>query len=94
MKILIWNVRELGDPRKRGKVKEIILKVGPEIVMLQETKLESFEGMHLRVVWDSKHKDYVFLPSFGVSGGMVLIWDTRVAKKVDALSGSFSLSVL
>ena len=61
--------------------------------MLQETKLESFEGMHLRVVWD-KHKDYVFLPSFGVSGGMVLIWDTRVAKKVDALSGSFSFSVL
>ena len=55
MKILSWNVRGLGDPRKRGKVKEIILKVGPKIVMLQETKLESFEDMHLREVWDSRH---------------------------------------
>ena len=75
MKILNWNVRGLGDPLKGGKVKEIILKLGPEIVMLQETKLESFEDMHLREVWDTKHKDYVFLPSSGASGGMVLIWD-------------------
>ena len=88
------NVRGLGDPPKQGKVKEIISKVCPEIVMLQETKLESFEDLYLREVWETRHKDYVFLPSSRASGGMVLIWDTIVAKKVDALSGSFSFSVL
>ena len=81
MKILNWNVRGLGDPLKGGKVKEIILKLGPEIVMLQETKLESFEDMHLREVWDSRHKDYVFLPSSGASGGMVLIWTQELLRK-------------
>ena len=76
MKILSWNVRGLGYPCKQQKIKEIILKVGPKIVMLQETKLESFEDMHLREDRDSRHKDYVFLPSSEASRGMVLIWDT------------------
>ena len=36
MMILSWKIRRLGDPLKGGKVKEIILKAGLEIVMLQE----------------------------------------------------------
>ena len=39
MKIFNWKVRRLGDPLKQGRVKEIILKAYPKIVMLQESKL-------------------------------------------------------
>ena len=50
MKILSWNVRGLGDPWKQKRVKEIILEANPNIVMLQETKLESFGELYLRDV--------------------------------------------
>ena len=74
-------------------MKEISLKANPDIVMLQETKVESFGDLYLRDVWGTRNRDFVFLPSVGASSGMVLIWDTRVAKKVDAFSGSLSLSL-
>ena len=65
MKIFNWKVRRLGDPLKQGRVKEIILKAYPKIVMLQESKLSSFDDFHLKDVWETKNKDYVFLPFVG-----------------------------
>lgn len=43
MKILSWNVRELGSLRKRSVVKNVLLKSQLDIVMLQESKLKEVD---------------------------------------------------
>lgn len=45
-------------------------------------------------VWDNKFKDWECLPLIGLSGCLLVVWDTRVASKVDILVCCFSLSVL
>lgn len=94
MKILSWNVNGLGNVSKRNQVREVIGIVDPDIVMIQETKLEEVDRFLVHGVWDSRFKGWEFMPSVGFSGGLLMAWDTRVATKVDILVGSFSLSVL
>lgn len=57
MKILSWNVRGLGDVRKRGIIKDILKKIGPDIVVIQETKKENFDMKDVVSIWDSKFKE-------------------------------------
>ena len=40
MKIVCWNVRGLESWRKRIIIKEFLKRVGPEIVVLKEMKME------------------------------------------------------
>ena len=94
MKIISWNVNGLGNPVKRRKIKEVIVKVDPDIVLLQESKLEKVDGFLIRSIWNSRFKEWDFIPSSGSSGGLVIGWDTRIASKVDDLKGCYSLSVL
>lgn len=39
-------------------------------------------------VWDNWFKDWECLPSLGALGGLLMIWGTRVASKVDVLLGT------
>lgn len=45
MKIMSWNVTGLGSKRKMVVVKEQLLRLYPDIVILQETKIERFDRM-------------------------------------------------
>lgn len=65
MKLLSWNVNGLGRSTKRLLVKEVILKVQPNVVMFQETKLEDVDLFVIKHVWENGHKDWSFLPSVG-----------------------------
>lgn len=40
MKVLSWNVQGFGGVEKRRKVKELIGRCDPDLVVLQETKKE------------------------------------------------------
>ena len=94
MKILSWNVRGLGSRAKRKRVKDTISKATPDVVLLQETKLEILDDLVVRDVWESRFKGWECLPSVGASGGVLVIWDTRFATKVDSIHGIFFVSVL
>lgn len=83
MKILYWNVRGLGDVRKRGMIKDILKKIGPDMVVIQETKKENFDRKDVSSIWGSKFKEWVFLPSLGRSGGMVVVWNTKSVEVSD-----------
>jgi hypothetical protein len=93
MSIISWNVRGLGNPLKRKKIKVEVRQREPDVLMLQETKVEVVDGLLIRSVWDSRHKDWSYLPSVGASGGILVVWDSRVATCLDVIRGSFSLSV-
>lgn len=38
MRVVSWNVDGLGNGLKRRKIKKVLVKVNPDIIMLQETK--------------------------------------------------------
>lgn len=94
MKIISWNVRGLGEWGKRKDIKDFLLNCSPNIVLLQETKLKEVGAFDIRSIWGVRCKDWIFLPSCGASGGVLIMWDTKFASKVEAIYGSFSVSVL
>ncbi|KAK9154427.1 hypothetical protein Sjap_001907 [Stephania japonica] len=77
MKIMTWNVRGLGR-----LVKKVVEKNKPDILVLQETKVETVDRSLLSTIWVSRFKGWVCLPSIGRKGGvetelrqiLVFIW--------------------
>lgn len=57
MKILSWNIRGLRDVRERGMIKDILKKIRPDIVVIQETKKENFDMKDVVSIWGSKFKE-------------------------------------
>ena len=46
----------------------------------------------IRSLWRSRYVDWLCLDSIGASGGIILMWDTRVVEKVEEVVGQFSVS--
>lgn len=93
MKLLTWNVRGLGNKRKRRNIKEIVCKEKLDVVIFQEIKREIINWALIGVVWGIRYKDWAFLPSEGRSGGILIIWDVRTITAKECISGNFTLSL-
>ena len=46
----------------------------------------------IRNLWRGQHVDWSYLGFYGASGGVLLMWDTRVVNKVEEAIGRFSVS--
>ncbi|RVW46854.1 Transposon TX1 uncharacterized 149 kDa protein [Vitis vinifera] len=76
MKILSWNTRGLGSKKKRRIVRRFLSTQNPDIVMLQETKRETWDRRFVSSVWKGKRVEWAALPACGASGGIVILWDS------------------
>jgi exonuclease III len=92
VKLLSWNVRGLNDRGKRLRVKHMLKIWQPDIICLQETKLEVITRQIVRSVWRCHHVDWMFLGSNGASGGILVMWDKRLVEKVEDAVGLYSVS--
>lgn len=93
MKILSWNIRGSRSSEKRA-IKEVICKISPDIVVLQETKSKNVDRRFVGSIWRSRFKEWLVLPSVGMAGGLLILWDVRRIKVREALLGEFSVSIL
>ncbi|XP_077237416.1 uncharacterized protein LOC143879116 [Tasmannia lanceolata] len=94
MKILSWNVNGLNHQEKRIHVKELVRQFKPDLICLQETKMEVInrrivQGLGVQGVWD-----FSFVGSSGASGGILVTWNENVWRLQDVWRGRFSLSVV
>jgi exonuclease III len=80
-----WNVRGLGQRRKRDDVKAAIESLAPSIICLQESKLSDISSFFASSFLPPSLRSFVFKPSVGASGGIVTAWD---ASLVDLISHS------
>ena len=78
VKIISWNVRRLNEQDKRLRVRNLIRKWGPNVV--------------IRSLWGNQHVDWSYLGSCGASGGVLVMWDTRVVNKMEEAVERFSVS--
>jgi exonuclease III len=63
--VLCWNIRGMNAKSKQLALMNAINLSGYSVVCLQETKKCDFD-------------DFVFIPSDGASGGLIIIWDSSV----------------
>ena len=92
LKIISWNVRGLNDLNKRLRVRYLLRSWKADIICLQETKLDLVTKGLVRNIWGVHHVDWLYLGSSGASGGILLMWDTRVMEKIEDAVGVFSVS--
>ncbi|XP_077252583.1 uncharacterized protein LOC143891989 [Tasmannia lanceolata] len=93
MKILSWNINWLGSQEKRIHVKEVVRRMKPDLICLQETKLEVINWLVIRSLGVKADWDFVFVASSSASGGILILWDKISWKKQEEWRGKFSLSV-
>ncbi|RVW70784.1 hypothetical protein CK203_058030 [Vitis vinifera] len=92
-KILSWNTRGLGSKKKRRTVRRFLSTQNPDIVMLQETKRETWDRRFVSSVWKGKRLEWAALPACGASGGIVILWDSSKFECTKKVLGSFSVTV-
>jgi exonuclease III len=71
-KIMNWNIRGVNSDKKWDALSNKIEESGCDIVCLQETKREHFDLKYIKNFCPKKFKKFVFLPSVGASGGIIL----------------------
>jgi len=91
-RFLIWNPRGLNSWARRTAVRDIIVLEHVSVVCLQETKVAAFSVTMLNELLGPDF-DYVFLPSVGVSGGVLIGWRRNRWRLSHQSLGTFSVTV-
>ena len=73
MLILSWNVRGLGSGVKRRMVKGVVLRLKPEVLFIQESKLKVFDSRVIQVVGGQWLSRGVGVEAVGASGGLLVL---------------------
>lgn len=93
VKIISWNVWGLND-NKKETIKSLVKKWKPDVLCLQETKIEEWSTVIATHIWGSRWIDWVELKSYGRSGGITIFWDKRQWSRIDFLRGTYSITAM
>lgn len=91
-KILSWNVNGLNDNRKWDIIKSLVRDWKPNILCLQETKIEDWNGILARQFWGNRWVEWAELKVSGTKGGIVTMWDKRQWSCIEIQQGTHSIS--
>lgn len=90
--LLIWNARGLNNRARRSTVRDIVEQHRISIVCLQETKVEQLSsGMIIDIT--GIDYDYVYIPTAGVTGGVLIAWRRDLWASSPTIAGHHSISV-
>lgn len=78
MKLFSWNIRGLGRPEKRRKIKNLLFDKKIDMALIQETKRSSMSNQVIRSLWPREKMESMVVDAMGVAGGLVCIWDPDV----------------
>lgn len=73
--ILCWNVRGLNTADKWPSIRSKIDESNCEIICFQETKKEQFDPSFIRNIAPKKFDKFLYSPSVGASGGILVAWN-------------------
>jgi exonuclease III len=92
-KIMNWNIRGINSEKKWLALSNKIEESGCDIICLQETKREHFDLQYVKKFCPKKFSKFLFVPSVGASGGIIIIWNGSTFSGDLAFQNEFSLSV-
>lgn len=64
-----------------------------DLLGIRETKMESLSRLIGARLWDDDYFDWVWQPSQGASGGLILMWQTTVFSMVESFQGEGFIGV-
>lgn len=76
MRISSWNVRGLSVPDKRRLVKRILTRLNLDIILLQETKLNSEKA--IKFIKFCFRWEGLFQDARGSAGGLGILWNPSI----------------
>ena len=79
MKYVSWNCRGLGSNLKEESLKDIVRLYKPEVLLIQETKLEGVVLLQASKVFWKKGQGKA-VSARGAPGGIATCWDTSKFK--------------
>jgi exonuclease III len=87
MKIVSLNLRGWGSSAKRRRLSSFIQREAFDVCLLQETKKSTFDDFLIHKLWGHQDVDWVVQESNGLSGGMLIIWNSSYFKLLSSFSG-------
>lgn len=78
MKLLFWNIRGLGRPSKRRKIRTLLKERNIDMVFLQKTKKSELTLEVVRSIWPVEDMDYMSVNAAGLARGILCIWKPSV----------------
>ena len=91
--VLCWNIRGLNAKSKQLALLNAIITSGCSVVCLQEPKKSEFDIAFIKSCCPSRFDDYVYVPSNGASGGLIIIWDISIFSGMVMHCEQFAISV-
>jgi exonuclease III len=82
-----------SDVLKWDAIRDRITESQCDIVCLQETKRDLFDSRYIKNFCPSTFDSFLFLPSVGNSGGIIIIWKLHCFEGTLAFINEFSLTV-
>ena len=92
IKILSWNVRGANNAEKRKLMKAYLRRKKVNLVYFQETKLKEVTCGIIRSLAVGRFVEWVASNAKGASGGILILWDSRVLQLIEVEESSYSLS--
>ncbi|KAK3199924.1 hypothetical protein Dsin_023339 [Dipteronia sinensis] len=88
MIICSWNVRGLGRGEKRRMVRDMISSHKPQIVFIQESKLQVFDRKVVSSLGGSSLTRGIGVEADGAAGGLLTLWNEDSFLVEDCISNS------
>lgn len=92
-KIILYNVNGLNSKQKSSKLRKLVSKWKPTVLLIQESKIKYMLGKDNHF-WGNDSFDWRASNAFGRSGGIITIWNSDIISCIDTLEGAFSLNCL
>lgn len=79
MNVIFWNCRGLGSKGKEEAMRNLIMTENPDLVLIQETKMEEKEFLHSsKKFWNKGGTKAI--SARGASGGLGTLWNAAKLK--------------
>ncbi|CAL1376891.1 unnamed protein product [Linum trigynum] len=91
--LIAWNVRGLGVPDKRARVKGILRRSCATIVALTETKWNVYSRQLIASVGGSRSAKWMAKDVVNSKGGIAIFWEEADFELLDTWEGKFSLAI-
>lgn len=87
IKVLTFKVRGLGSCLKWNAIMKLIAKEEPNLIFLQETKLQSVDDKIYGAMWGDAFEEWRQVPAVGALGGIQCFWELGSLQVIDWMGG-------
>ena len=93
IRIACWNVRGLNNAARREAVRLLLQKISPNIICLQETKLDNVNALRAAEFLRLKYSgSFASLDAQDTRGGILIAWDQDLISSGVLIRGEYSIT--